>query len=184
MPTLPAPDIAREWGTPINTLRVPAGLVQVSYEGDLTRITARADWGHEFAIHEFGSPDEVLAADPTEFPDDTAHYQANANYESAHPECLSDNLTNNNNPDPDSAYWRARNLAAKAKGTNTPLFITQGFIENNTKPEDTEEYLDNHHGVERGWMGQWEHVRGNERNAQGQLLQGRAGFFDERWLLP
>jgi hypothetical protein len=39
-------------------------------------------------------------------------------------------------------------------GTSTPLFITQGFIENNTKPEDVEEYLDNHRGVERGWMGQ------------------------------
>jgi predicted PhzF superfamily epimerase YddE/YHI9 len=64
----------RETGVPINTLKVPAGLVQVSYEGELTRITARAEWGHEFAIHEFGSLDEVLAADPTEFPDDTAHY--------------------------------------------------------------------------------------------------------------
>jgi uncharacterized protein len=112
-------------------------------------------------------------------PDDSARYQANAEYEASHPRCLSDNLANNDNPDLDSAYWRARNLAAKAKGTSTPLFITQGFIENNTKPEDTEEYLDNHRGVERGWMGQWEHVRGNERNAQGQLLQGRAGFFDE-----
>ena len=112
-------------------------------------------------------------------PDDTDRYKANATYEESHPACLADNLANNNNPDLDSSYWRARNLAAKAKGTSTPLFITQGFIENNTKPEDVEEYLDNHHGVERGWMGQWEHVRGNERNSQGQLLQGRAGFFDE-----
>ena len=111
--------------------------------------------------------------------DDTDHYKANATYEASHPDCLSDNLTNNNNPDLDSTYWSARNLAAKARGTSTPLFITQGFIENNTKPEDAEEFLDNHHGVERGWMGQWEHVRGNETNSQGQLLQGRAGFFDE-----
>ena len=111
--------------------------------------------------------------------DDSARYQANAAYEESHPECLSDNLTNNNNPDLASPYWRARNLAAKAKATSTPLFVTQGFIENNTKPEDMEEYFDNHAGVERGWLGQWEHVRGNERNAQGQLLQGRAGFFDE-----
>jgi hypothetical protein len=111
--------------------------------------------------------------------DDTDHYKANAAYEESHPACLTDNLANNNNPDLDSPYWRARNLAAKARGTSTPLFITQGFIENNTKPEDVEEYLDNHHGVERGWMGQWEHVRGNETNSQGQLLQGRAGFFDE-----
>jgi len=111
--------------------------------------------------------------------DDTDRYKANATYEATHPECLADNLTNNNNPDLDSRYWRARNLAADAKGTNTPLFVTQGFIENNTKPEDMEEFLDNHHGVERGWLGQWEHVRGNETNDQGQLLQGRAGFFDE-----
>jgi uncharacterized protein len=111
--------------------------------------------------------------------DDTERYKANATYEVSHPECLTDNVENNNNPDLDSPYWRARNLAARAKGTSTPLFITQGFIENNTKPEDAEEYLDNHHGTERGWMGQWEHVRGNETNSQGQLLQGRAGFFDE-----
>ncbi|HEV7712239.1 MAG TPA: CocE/NonD family hydrolase, partial [Asanoa sp.] len=111
--------------------------------------------------------------------DDSDRYKANATYEDSHPECLADNLTNNNNPDLDSPYWRARDLAAKAKGTSTPLFITQGFIENNTKPEDAEGYLDNHRGVERGWMGQWEHVRGNETNGQGQLLQGRAGFFDE-----
>ncbi|MEV4754474.1 CocE/NonD family hydrolase [Micromonospora sp. NPDC049559] len=111
--------------------------------------------------------------------DDTDRYQANATYEESHPECLADNLANNNNPDLDSPYWRARNLAAKARGTSTPLFVTQGFIENNTKPEDVEEYLDNHHGVERGWLGQWEHVRGNETNDQGQLLMGRAGFFDE-----
>lgn len=112
-------------------------------------------------------------------PDDTDRYQANAAYEQNHPECLADNLTNNNNPDNDSPYWRARDLAAQARGTNTPLFVTQGFIENNTKPEDMEEYLDNHRGVERGWLGQWEHVRGNETNDQGQLLMGRAGFFDE-----
>ena len=44
--------------------------------------------------------------------------------------------------------WRAAPLA-----TTTPLFITQGFIENNTKPEDAELFLDNHLGVERGLDG-------------------------------
>jgi putative CocE/NonD family hydrolase len=111
--------------------------------------------------------------------DDSDRYKANAEYEESHPECLSDNLTNNNNPDLDSAYWRARNLAAQAKGTSTPLFVTQGFIENNTKPEDMDIYLDNHRGRERGWLGQWEHVRGNDTDAEGRLLQGRAGWFDE-----
>ncbi|MGH8866723.1 MAG: CocE/NonD family hydrolase [Actinomycetes bacterium] len=111
--------------------------------------------------------------------DDSDRYQANAAYEASHPECLSDNLSNNNNPDPDSAYWSARNLASDAAGTSTPLFVTQGFIEPNTKPEDMEEYLDNHQGTERGWLGQWDHVRGNDTDANGRLLQGRAGWFDE-----
>jgi putative CocE/NonD family hydrolase len=112
-------------------------------------------------------------------PDDSVRYKANAKYEAKHPECLSDNITNNNNPDPESAYWRARNLARDAAGTDTPLFVTQGFIEPNTKPEDMEEYLDNHQGPERGWLGQWDHVRGNDTDASGRLLQGRAGWFDE-----
>jgi uncharacterized protein len=111
--------------------------------------------------------------------DDSVRYQTNAEYEASHPECLSDNLTNNNNPDPESAYWTARDLATDAAGTHTPLFVTQGFIEPNTKPEDMELYLDNHRGVERGWLGQWDHVRGNDTDANGRLLQGRAGWFDE-----
>jgi uncharacterized protein len=111
--------------------------------------------------------------------DDSDQYKAAAEYEKAHPQCLSDNLTNNNNPDHNSAYWRARDLAAHAAGTHTPLFVTQGFIENNTKPEAVKRYLKNHRGRERGWLGQWEHVRGNDVNAKGQLSQGRAGWFDE-----
>jgi uncharacterized protein len=42
-----------------------------------------------------------------------------------------------------------------------------------------EQYLDNHQGPERGWLGQWDHVRGNDTDSQGRLLQGRAGWFDE-----
>ncbi|HEY3686521.1 MAG TPA: CocE/NonD family hydrolase [Streptosporangiaceae bacterium] len=111
--------------------------------------------------------------------DDSPRYKAAAEYETSHPACLSDNITNNNDPDPNSAYWRARNLAAHAAGTSTPLFVTQGFIEPNTKPENIKTYLDNHHGRERGWLGQWEHVRGNDTDENGHLLQGRAGWFDE-----
>lgn len=73
------PSIGAAWwlhrrGTPINTLRVPGGLVQVSHRDDLTAITAPADWAPEFAIHDLDSPEAVLQADPGDFPDDTAHY--------------------------------------------------------------------------------------------------------------
>jgi len=112
---------------------------------------------------------------------DTAHYKANAAYEQAHPECLSRNLTAGvDNTSPDDAYWRDRDNISAAKGTTTPLFFTQGFTESNTKPEQMQTFLANHTGYEHGWMGPWEHVRGNETDPEtGQLLQGRAGFFDE-----
>ena len=110
---------------------------------------------------------------------DDEHYAANARYEDEHPECLSDNLADGNNPDLESEYWDARNLADDAAGTDTPLFVTQGFIEPNTKPEDMQVFLDNHTGVERGWLGPWDHVRGNDVVSDGRLAMGREGFFDE-----
>ncbi|MFI6862888.1 CocE/NonD family hydrolase [Streptomyces sp. NPDC050421] len=111
--------------------------------------------------------------------DDDSRYQANAAYEQAHPECLTQNTAGYRTTDQQSRYWTSRDLARKAKGTDTPLFVTQGFIENNTKPEEMEEYLDNHKGPERGWLGQWEHVRGGDRTSDGRLSMGREGWYDE-----
>src|ERR1700734_3912045 len=51
-PTVGASWWLRQNGTPINPLAVPAGIVQVSYAGDLTGVNARAEWAPEFAIHE------------------------------------------------------------------------------------------------------------------------------------
>ncbi len=77
------PTVGTAWwlkqrGTPVRTLQVPAGLVQVSYlseaEGELTAISARSDWAPELVIHDLKSPDEVLAADPAEYADDAEHY--------------------------------------------------------------------------------------------------------------
>ncbi|GAA4696027.1 hypothetical protein APR04_002639 [Promicromonospora umidemergens] len=109
---------------------------------------------------------------------DSKRYAKNARYEVRHPECLANNLSDPDEPDVESEYWDARNLAEDAAGTDTPLFVTQGFIEPNTKPEDMELFLDNHTGVERGWLGPWDHVRGNDVS-DGRLAMGREGFFDE-----
>ena len=77
-PTVGASWWLRENGSPINTLQVPAGIVQVSYgvgsKGDRTGISARSEWAPEVALHEFDSADDLLAADPADFPDDTSHY--------------------------------------------------------------------------------------------------------------
>jgi predicted PhzF superfamily epimerase YddE/YHI9 len=73
-PTVGASWWLREQGVPINTLQVPAGIVQVSHDGDLTLISARAEWAPEFAIHDLDSLDALSSADPADFPDDVAHY--------------------------------------------------------------------------------------------------------------
>jgi predicted PhzF superfamily epimerase YddE/YHI9 len=64
----------RDHGTPIHTLQVPAGIVQVTYEDDLTAVSARSEWAPEFAIHDLGSTDDLFAADPDDYPDDIANY--------------------------------------------------------------------------------------------------------------
>ena len=73
-PTVGASWWLREQGTPVNTLQVPAGIVQVSHDGGLTTISARTEWAPVFAIHDIDSADALLSADPADFPDDVAHY--------------------------------------------------------------------------------------------------------------
>jgi hypothetical protein len=60
-----------------------------------------------------------------------------------------------------------------------PLFLTQGLTENNTVADGMAQYLENHTGYERAWLGPWEHVRGNETDETGRLKMGRAGWFEE-----
>ena len=73
-PTVGAAWWLRDRGTPVNTLLVPAGVVRVRHPDDLTAVVARSEWGPEFAIHDLGSVQQVLAADPADYADDAYHY--------------------------------------------------------------------------------------------------------------
>ncbi len=73
-PTVGASWWLRASGKPIRTLQVPAGIVQVSYDDDVTAVSARSEWGPEFAIHDLESLDDLAAASPADFPDDIQHY--------------------------------------------------------------------------------------------------------------
>ena len=73
-PTVGASWWLRNIGIPVKTLQVPAGVVQVSYDDDLTTISARAEWAPEFAIYHLESTDELFAADPGDYPDDIQNY--------------------------------------------------------------------------------------------------------------
>ena len=83
------------------------------------------------------------------------------------------------NDDHDSDFWKLRNLIPGAAGSKVPLFLTQGLTENNTVADGLRSTCENHTGYERAWLGPWEHVRGNETEADGRLKMGRAGWFDE-----
>ena len=73
-PTVGASWWLRDQGTPINTLRVPAGVVQVTYEDELTAVSARSEWAPDFAIYDLASVDDLMAADPDDYSDDVEHY--------------------------------------------------------------------------------------------------------------
>ncbi|WP_405792718.1 CocE/NonD family hydrolase [Streptomyces sp. NBC_01506] len=111
--------------------------------------------------------------------DDDPRYLANSRWEETHPQCLTENSAGYRIADQRDKHWTSRDLAGMAKHTDTPLFVTQGFIENNTKPEEMQEYLANHKGPERGWLGQWDHVRGGDVTGDGRLAMGREGWYEE-----
>ena len=73
------PTVGLSWwlkdrGLPIRTLQVPAGIIAVGYQGDVTTVRARADWAPEFEFRQLTSPREVTGADPDDYSDDFAHY--------------------------------------------------------------------------------------------------------------
>ena len=108
------------------------------------------------------------------------NYNLNGLDDTQRPGCPALNLSDQGgNDDHYSDYWRQRNLIPGAAGSDVPLFLTQGLTENNTVADGTAQYLQNHTGYERAWLGPWEHVRGNETDETGRLKMGRAGWFDE-----
>jgi predicted acyl esterase len=122
---------------------------------------------------------DAIDATPGPLLDDPAYNISGAN-DTQRPGCKPANWADQaGNDDHFSPYWRKRNLIPGAKGSEVPLFLTQGLTENNTVADGTAQYLNKHTGYERAWLGPWDHVRGNETEADGRLKMGRAGFFDE-----
>jgi predicted acyl esterase len=110
---------------------------------------------------------------------DTLAYQQGALDDTARPGCPVLNYLDQQDPEHQSSYWRARDLIAATRGKTTPLFLTQGFIEDNTKPDGAFDLYNGVAGPKRAWLGMWDHVRGNDADASGRLAMGRAGWFDE-----
>ena len=112
--------------------------------------------------------------------DDTPQYQTNSLPLMAH--CLATNVALQQQDSSESGFWKARDLIPAVKGVTTPLFLTQGFLEDNTKPDGAYELFNNLAGPKRAWFGQWDHVRGNDTTGAGanaRPAMGRAGWFAE-----
>ena len=94
---------------------------------------------------------------------DSAQYQQDAINDTARPGCPVFNWSDQAlNSDHSSAYWQPRNLIRGARGHKIPMFMTQGFLENNTKPEGAWDFFNGLAGPKQAWFGMWDHIRGND----------------------
>lgn len=122
---------------------------------------------------------DAIAASPGPLTDGDPTYNVSANLQDAQrPGCFAANFADQQNDDHFAPWWRARNIIESIKGSQVPIFVTQGMTENNTAPDGLAEFLENHPGPERGWLGPWNHVRGAEMEGN-KLAMGRQGFYDE-----
>ncbi len=132
----------------------------------------------------YGSSFTAVDAQPGR-PSDTPEYQVNGAPQAW---CYPVNIAGHNADLSESGpYWAERNLVPTAEGKTTPVFLTQGFLETNTKSDGAFQYYNSLDGTEnRAWFGQFDHCRAWETqqacNAGGndtRLAVGRAGFIDE-----
>ncbi|HYH59924.1 MAG TPA: CocE/NonD family hydrolase [Thermoleophilaceae bacterium] len=130
---------------------------------------------------------DAIAATPGSVADEPEYFIGSVD-STGRPGCEALNWADQQDPNHQSPYWLARDLIAKAKDGRTPLFLTQGFLENNTKPDGTWDFFNAVKAPKRAWFGMWDHVRGTDQNEEGRLLMGRKGFngevlrFYDRWL--
>jgi hypothetical protein len=94
--------------------------------------------------------------------------------------CYGVNLAMHQLDDPEAAYWVERDLLRHTQGAETPLFLTQGFLEGNTKPDGSVAFFNGLGGEHnRAWFGQFDHFRGWETTADGRYHMGREVFVAE-----
>ena len=122
---------------------------------------------------------QAIDAAPGTVNDDPEYHSSNVWANVVKPGCYAQNYADQQSNDPESEYWKARNLVPTAKGATTPTFFMQGFLESNTKPDAVFDYFNNLAGTEnRAWFGQWDHVRGNDKEGT-RFAAGRSTFVAE-----
>ncbi|NYD56001.1 hypothetical protein BKA08_000239 [Nocardioides marinisabuli] len=88
--------------------------------------------------------------------------------------CHALNIVQQQDDAEDSDFWAARDLVPAAAGSRVPVFLTQGFLETNTKPDRAFDYWNGLGGAaHKAWFGQFDHVRGWDTDAEGRSETGR-----------
>ncbi len=90
------------------------------------------------------------------------------------PHCYAVNLGSTALPDRSLPYWQERELSHLAATSTVPVLWSHGFNDANTKPDNFLPVYAGLRGSKAAWLGQWDHVRGNEVD-----LVGRDGFMDQ-----
>jgi predicted acyl esterase len=122
---------------------------------------------------------QVIDALPGTVNDTPEYHSQNVWANVVKPGCYAQNVADQNMEDPNTEFWKARNLIDKVKGVTTPTFFMQGFLESNTKPDAVFDLWNNLAGSEhRAWFGQWDHVRGNDKVGS-KFAAGRDTFVSE-----
>lgn len=95
--------------------------------------------------------------------------------------CYATNVGLQQQDSEDVAFWAQRDLVRQAAGSDIPLFLTQGWLETNTKPDAALEFwnaMDHSRGENHLWLGQFDHVRGYELQGE-RFATGREVFADQ-----
>ncbi|GAA5058298.1 CocE/NonD family hydrolase [Nocardia callitridis] len=120
---------------------------------------------------DFAGLEHLLIASTPPRPDDSPEYRANATQLPL--ECYRQYAADTSNHDPDSAFWRDRDLLPRVRGNTIPLFLGQGFVDYNTRAYRVFDLWNSlGPGDHRAWFGQWGH-----RTCHAKC--GRMGFDEE-----
>ncbi|GED96212.1 CocE/NonD family hydrolase [Gordonia crocea] len=83
-------------------------------------------------------------------------------------------------------YWVSRRVLGRLRGSTVPLFLSQGFIDQNTPADGLVDLLRNVSGPVTGWLGMWDHVRGNDTDRSAMMghatdrsSTGRTDYLDQ-----
>jgi predicted acyl esterase len=91
--------------------------------------------------------------------------------------CYAENVGLSLQDSEDADYWAQRNLLVHAAGSDIPLFLTQGFLETNTKPDGAFDLFNSVTNPDnRAWFGQFDHVRGWETQGEDMYAMGQSTF--------